>query len=369
MTRDRYFQFRAAIHVVNNNDVTAEAKAHDKLWKVRPIIDRFQSTVLKIPREAEASIDEQMIPFTGHVAFRQFVPRKPNPTGLKNYVLSSKQGLILDFEVYQGKNTTRLVPEVEGPLKLGTGGQAVLRLAETCPPGTHLYFDRFFTGIALLDALKLKGISGTGTAMKQRFPNTNLKSDAELTAEGRGACDVVVRDDESVLLLKWVDNKTITMASTAHGKAPLSLAKRYSRAEKQYVDVQMPSIVKQYNTNMGGVDLHNRMIAHYRSYHRTKKWTVRFFEHFCDMACVNSWLTYREDCMKAAVPKNSIMDLHFFKMRMAQLLIQDKNEPIFDSETDSDGEPRAKRKAGRPGNVSLPLPEKRSQGALHLPQV
>ncbi|RZF45995.1 hypothetical protein LSTR_LSTR014486 [Laodelphax striatellus] len=188
-----------------------------------------------------------MIPFTGHVAFRQFVPRKPNPTGLKNYVLSSKQGLILDFEVYQGKSTTRLVPEVGGPLKLGTGGQAVLRLAETCPPGTHLYFDRFFTGIALLDALKLKGISGTGTAMKQRFPNTNLKSDAELTAEGRGACDVVVRDDESVLLLKWVDNKTITMASTAHGKAPLSLAKRYSRAEKQYVNVEMPSIVKQYN--------------------------------------------------------------------------------------------------------------------------
>lgn len=75
-------------------------KAQDKLWKVRPVIDKFRGTTLKISRQQEASIDEQMIPFTGHVGFRQFVPRKPNPTGLKNYVLSSKIGLILDFEVY-----------------------------------------------------------------------------------------------------------------------------------------------------------------------------------------------------------------------------------------------------------------------------
>lgn len=369
LPRDRYFQCRSAVHVVNNNDVTEETKATDKLWKVRPIINRFRETILKIPREDQLSIDEQMIPFTGHVAFRQFVPRKPNPTGLKNYVLSTKQGLILDFEIYQGAITTKLAPEVNGKLKLGTGGRAVLRLAETCPPGTHLYFDRYFTGMALLDALREKGISGTGTTMKQRFPNTNLKSDVELTAEGRGECDYKVRDDENLLLLKWVDNKTITLASTIHGKTPLSLAKRYSRIEKRYVDVEMPNIVKEYNLNMGGVDLHNRMLSHYRSYHRTKKWPVRFLEHFFDMAIVNSWLTYKNDCFTAAVPKKDIMDLHYFKMRLSQLLILENRAPKQASETDSEEEvqPR-KRQAGRPGRISLPLPEKRKKGAMHLPE-
>lgn len=81
MARDRYFSIRAAIHVVNDADVTAESKAKDRLWKVRPIIDKFRETVLKMPRQEDASIDEQIIPFTGHVGIRQFVPRKPNPTG------------------------------------------------------------------------------------------------------------------------------------------------------------------------------------------------------------------------------------------------------------------------------------------------
>ena len=75
----------------------------------------------------------------------RYVPRKPNPTGLKNYVLAGKHGLILDFKIYQGE-TTNFPIEVESNLKLGFGGRAVLRLSETCPLGTNIYFDRFFTG-------------------------------------------------------------------------------------------------------------------------------------------------------------------------------------------------------------------------------
>lgn len=308
-----------------------------------------------------------MIPFTGHVGFRQFVPRKPNPTGLKNYVLSSKNGLILDFKVYQGKMTTRLPPEIDAQLKLGTGGRAVIRLSETCLPGTNLYFDRYFTGLALLEALRARGISGTGTVMKNRFPNINLKPDAELSAEGRGSCDTKIRDDEKVLVLKWVDNKLITLASTRHGAEPFNPARRYSRADRDYVQVQMPNLVNQYNVNMGGVDLHNRMLAHYRSYHRTNKWTVRFMEHFLDMACVNSWITYKDDQLAKRVPNKDIMDMHFFKMRLSQLLILGVG-PLQDT-SDSDGEePPRKKLAGRPGNVSLPLREVRIKHALHLPQ-
>ncbi|RZF34215.1 hypothetical protein LSTR_LSTR014324, partial [Laodelphax striatellus] len=45
---------------------------------------------------------------------------------------------------------------------------------------------------------------------------------------------------------------------------------------------------------------------------------VRFMEHFFDMACVNSWLRYKGDCSTQNVPKKDMMDLHFFKMRLAQ---------------------------------------------------
>lgn len=46
-------------------------------------------------------VDEEMIPFAGSVAIRQYVSRKPNTTGIKIYILASASGQVLDLEIYQ----------------------------------------------------------------------------------------------------------------------------------------------------------------------------------------------------------------------------------------------------------------------------
>ncbi|KAG5885520.1 hypothetical protein JTB14_022034 [Gonioctena quinquepunctata] len=69
-----------------------------------------------------------MIPFSRHDGIRKYVPWKPNPIGLKNYVLASPKYVILDYEINRGKTTN--LPGDTKKEDLGTGGRAVLRLSK-----------------------------------------------------------------------------------------------------------------------------------------------------------------------------------------------------------------------------------------------
>ncbi|KTG46690.1 hypothetical protein cypCar_00047275 [Cyprinus carpio] len=105
MSRDRFFKLRSNLKVVIDYDVSEDKRETDKFWKVRRFMDRILTGCrLQVSPEC-VSIDEQMIPFTGACPFRQYVPLKPNPVGMKNFVLASVNGLMLDFEVYQGSKT------------------------------------------------------------------------------------------------------------------------------------------------------------------------------------------------------------------------------------------------------------------------
>ena len=148
MTRGRFFLLRNHLKVVNNDAVPDETKNSDKLWKVRPFLEASRQPVLRLPSFQNVYIDEQIIPFTGRCPSRQFVPRKPNPTGLKNFVLATDSGLVLDFEVYQGSLTFRNFQLDGKPAGQGVG--VVLRLTETLPTGSLLFCDRFFVTVPLI---------------------------------------------------------------------------------------------------------------------------------------------------------------------------------------------------------------------------
>ncbi|CAK1584848.1 unnamed protein product [Parnassius mnemosyne] len=92
MSRNRFFILRNSLKLVNDNDFSAEDKSKDKLWKVRPLIKEIFKGCHSIPKDQKLSIDEMIIPFTGVYGMKQYCPGKPNPTGLKTFVLANPTG-------------------------------------------------------------------------------------------------------------------------------------------------------------------------------------------------------------------------------------------------------------------------------------
>ena len=90
-----------------------ETPCHNKRSKIQPFIDLLMPLFQQHSRlSKQLAIDEAMIAFRGRVGFRQYIRGKPQPWGIKAYVLSeSKTGYMYNLLIYYGKETQLLVKE------------------------------------------------------------------------------------------------------------------------------------------------------------------------------------------------------------------------------------------------------------------
>lgn len=170
-----------------------------------------------------------------------------------------------------------------------------------------------------------------GTVRLDRIPS---KAKGNLVAPElleRGNMSIVTSSD-NVILVRWKDNKAVHTLSTYCGSQPQDTASRWDRSKKQIIEVNCPYSVQQYNKFMGGVDLVDRMVAHYPHGFKNKKWYLRVFFYFVNVTLVNAWLLFKE---KTKHPSYSLLK---FKASVATSLMA---EAVFTS-----------RKRGRPSTDS-----------------
>lgn len=322
MARDRYFKLRASLKLLTDSDVTNSEKQKTKFWKVQPLLSCIRNGCLMNTPTANVCVDEQMIPFWGKHVARQMIKNKPNPVGLKNFVLACPSGLPLDFFIYEGKGDT--ITNDDRAQSLDIGGKVVFRLCNRLPPGCCIFMDRYFTSINLLEMLHCTSEStGTGTLQKSRIPkNCNFKTDAQLRRQGRGSYCQQVLSTGQIATVKWFDNKPVHLASSAHGAEPTDECRRWDRNQKRYINVQRPAVVKEYNENMGGVDYLDRMISYYRICARTRKWTVRLIFHLFDFAIAAAWIEYKLDQEKLGTRIRDILDCLGFREAIGEYLLE-----------------------------------------------
>lgn len=364
MSRNRYFEIRNNLKIVDDLSITDDQKKF-KFWKLEPLIKAVRTACLLNSRSENICIDEQMIPFHGQHDCRQFVRNKPNPVGLKNFVMCAPDGLPLDFFIYEGKGNEIINdPECNN---LDLGGKVVMRLTETLPPGCTIYMDRYFSSVPLLDLLHFKReCTGTGILQKNRVPlNSNLVPDNELAKQCRGSHSQSVRSDGQICLVKSLDNKPITTVSSCESANPLTTCIRWSKKDREYIQIPRPNLIDKYNANMGGVDFLDRMMSYYRMSHRSRKWTVRTIMHMMDFAVAAGWIMYRRQMVAMETPRNKIMDILDFKISIKNELIYRVPVPEK-TDPDSDFEPRPKKSRAR---VQQPPAALRLNQVGHLPEI
>lgn len=293
MRRDRFIEIMKFMHCADNNEINQ----NDKMWKLRPLVDKLKANFLKyfIPTE-HINFDESMVKYFGKHSCKQFIRGKPIRFGYKVWCLNADNGYLIQFDIYQGSGTT--TNEIY-ELKFGKAATPLVTMLDDLPENVknlpyQIYIDNLFTGLPLLTYLKQRGYGATGTMRVNRVPSDCPMTDKKKFKKfERGHIESTIAKDSGVMLVRWNDNAVVTMASTSYGVNPLASVKRYSKSEKKLVNVNQPCAIKSYNAHMGGTDRMDEDISRHRIGIHGKKWYWPLLTWLIDAAVNNAWVLYK----------------------------------------------------------------------------
>lgn len=212
-SRDRFLQIFWMLHV-------GETPSPTKRSKIQPFLD-MMIPLFQLHRtpSREVAVDESMIAFRGRVSFRQYVKGKPQPWGIKAYVLSeSTSGYMYNLLVYYGKETQLITTR-----NLNHTTKVVLTLVSPLAnKGYDLYTDRFYTSPEIASELLQIDTTLTGTVMTNK---RNMPA-AVKCAKKHKKGDVATYRKGSMVVMQWTDKRTLTTLSTKYGNTMVSVASR-----------------------------------------------------------------------------------------------------------------------------------------------
>ncbi|GFX49480.1 piggyBac transposable element-derived protein 4 [Trichonephila clavipes] len=329
MPRDRFLNLLRYLHFEDNNNVPDKtALDYDRLWKLRYVFDSLNNSFQNIynPSE-ELAIDEVIVSFKGRVIFKQYIPKKRKRFGIKLYKVVDKKGYTFNMKVYLGCDKKRN----KSDLKMTSTHATVLELAECVKDKGHkLFMDNLFSSPALFQQLYIEyKINSCGT-MRPNRKNYPKKLACPKMKKG----DLSVKFGCGMRAMCWKDKREVFMLSNMHDPDMSTSTLCNDRCEK-------PGLVTSYNTNMGFVDLNDRMANSYTFGRKTLKWTKKLFFHLLDLTVLNAFILYK-------IKTGNNICHKIFRLNLIRQLLQNENiETIITS-------PQRNARNNRPENKHWP---------------
>lgn len=353
MNSKRYKKIVEVLHCNDNNtDTPRSDPAHDKLHKLRPIIDKINGNIKKVyVNSSHYAVDESMVLFTGRSLIKQYQPKKPIPRGYLSWCLAdATTGFVTNFEIYTGKSSNSDKDD-----KSLLGERVVLKLTTSIDnkKPVMVVFDNFFTSVPLLKKLRKRNIYSCGTVRRNRkyLPETwKTKKTKQKAKDRMKRGEYKYFTKSGVSAVQWMDNKEVFMLSTLHDPKKIVSVKRKTK-KGTTIEVPCPEVVQCYNSFMGGVDRFDQLRERYEIGRRSIKWWHRLFYFLVDLAIVNSFILW-----KLSKP-NTTQDQLSFRINLAKQLIAN-----FSS----------RKQRGKPAQylskVSVPKETRLANVGTHLPK-
>lgn len=169
------------------------------------------------------------------------------------------------------------------------------------------------------------GFSATGTLRSNRAKNLGSLMEVKPfdKASKRGAYDYRFETDNELLVVCWKDSAIVTIITNFGSIEPTNKVRRFCSAERKYVNVEQPNVLKEYNKSMGGVDLVDSMISTYRCTIQGKKWHWNIFINSLYQIICYSYRFYSD--LHAKDPDRKLTFLEFRRMIATTLLKRSAN--------------------------------------------
>ena len=157
--------------------------------------------------------------------------------------------------------------------------------------GHHVFTDRYYSSVPLVQALQQRNTSFTGTCNKSRvlLPDV-IRQPLHLPDNG-----VLAYRCDRLLCLAWrAPQKTthLTMLSSESSAKMCTVQPRRRNTEP----VQKPTLVDLYNHNMNGVDVADQLAVYYPFITKTRKWWCKLALWLLETAVVNSYIVFKQVC-------------------------------------------------------------------------
>ena len=109
----------------------------------------------------------------------------------------------------------------------------------------HLYTDNYYSSHALFTDLLSKGFGACGTVrVDRRGVSTEMRQHLQ-----RG--DVITAKAGSLLALKWIDKRAVTMLLSIHDSSMVAKQRRSRAAQGDTEDMRKPTMIEEYNKCKG----------------------------------------------------------------------------------------------------------------------